>query len=237
MPDLPSIVVRDLVKTFRLLGSAATVIALDLPKLEVKRGETVAIIGPSGSGKTTLLNVIAGLLTPSQGEVVVNGTAIHTLDERARDRFRARTIGYVFQAFNLLPAFSALENVRIAMDLCHVVPAKERQERARLLLAELGLGARMHHKPGQLSAGEQQRVGVARALANAPQVILADEPTASVDQETREIVLNSLLVEAQTNGKIVMVATHDDGLLPRFDRVERLRKSATNPLMVTREDG
>jgi lipoprotein-releasing system ATP-binding protein len=95
----------------------------------------------------------------------------------------------------------------------------------------------MHHKPGQLSAGEQQRVGVARALANAPQVILADEPTASVDQETREIVLNSLLVEAQTNGKIVMVATHDDDLLPRFDRVERLRKSATNPLMVTREDG
>src|SRR5262245_26923795 len=134
MPDLPSIVVRDLVKTFRLPGSAATVIALDLPKLEVKRGETVAIIGPSGSGKTTLLNIIAGLLPASQGEVFVNGTAIHTLDERARDRFRARTIGYVFQAFNLLPAFSAIENVRIAMDLCHVVPARERQERARLLL-------------------------------------------------------------------------------------------------------
>ena len=228
--------VRDLVKTFRLPGSAATVSALDLPTLEVKGGETVAIIGPSGSGKTTLLNIIAGLLFPSQGEVFVNGTAIHTLDERARDRFRARTIGYVFQTFNLLPAFSALENVRIAMDLCHVVPAQERQERARLLLADLGLGSRMHHKPGQLSAGEQQRVGVARALANAAQVILADEPTASVDQDAREVVLNRLLGEAKAGGKIVMVATHDYGLLPRFDRVERLSKSETNLLRVGRED-
>jgi ABC-type lipoprotein export system ATPase subunit len=236
MPELPSIVVRDLVKTFRLPGSAATVIALDLPTLEVKNGETVAIIGPSGSGKTTLLHTIAGLLLPSQGEVFVNGTAIHTLDERARDRFRARTIGYVFQAFNLLPAFSALENVGITMDLCHVLPAQERQERARLLLVELGLGDRMRHKPGQLSAGEQQRVGVARALANAPQVILADEPTASVDQETREVVLNRLLVEAKTGGKIVIVATHDYTLLPRFDRVERLRKSKTHLVTVGRDD-
>jgi putative ABC transport system ATP-binding protein len=202
----------------------------------VKGGETVAIIGPSGSGKTTLLNIIAGLLTPSQGEVLVNGTSIHTLGERARDRFRARTIGYVFQAFNLLPAFSAIENVRIAMELCHVMPAQDRQERARLLLAELGLGSRMHHKPRQLSAGEQQRVGVARALANAPQVILADEPTASVDQDTREVVLNHLLVEAKSDGKIVMVATHDDDLLPRFDRVERLSKSETNLLTAGRED-
>ena len=116
------------------------------------------------------------------------------------------------------------------------MPAPERQERARLLLAELGLGSRMRHKPGQLSAGEQQRVGVARALANAPPVILADEPTASVDQETGEVVLHHLLIEAKTAGKIVMVATHDDGLVPRFDRVERLRKSQTNPLMVARED-
>jgi putative ABC transport system ATP-binding protein len=236
MPELPSIVVRDLVKTFRLPGSAATVIALDLPTLEVKSGETVAIIGPSGSGKTTLLHTVAGLLPPTQGEVFVNGTAIYTLDERARDRFRARTIGYVFQAFNLLPAFSAIENVCIAMDLSHVVPPPERQERARLLLVELGLGARMRHKPGQLSAGEQQRVGVARALANAPQVILADEPTASVDQDTREVVLNRLLVEAKTGGKIVIVATHDNGLLPTFDRVERLTKSETKLVTVGRED-
>ena len=236
MPELPSLVVRELVKTFRLPGSAASVIALNLPTLEVKSGETVAIIGPSGSGKTTLLNIIAGLLPPSQGEVFVNGTAIHTLDERARDRFRARTIGYVFQAFNLLPAFSAIENVRIAMDLCRVVPAKDRQERARLLLVELGLGARMRHKPGQLSAGEQQRVGVARALANTPQVILADEPTASVDQETREVVLHHLLLEAKIGGKIVILATHDHGLLPRFDRVERLSMSETTLLTVGRED-
>ena len=236
MPDVPSLVVRDLVKTFRLPGAATTVTALNLPALEVKHGETVAIIGPSGSGKTTLFNIIAGLLTPSQGEVLVNGTAIHRLSERARDRFRARTIGYVFQAFNLLPAFSALENVRIAMDLSQVIPASERQERARLLLSRLGLANRMRHKPGQLSAGEQQRVGVARALANASQVILADEPTASVDQETREVVLNHLLVEAKTGGKIVLVATHDHGLLASFDRVERLNGRPTNLLTVGRED-
>jgi ABC-type lipoprotein export system ATPase subunit len=236
MPNLPSIVVRDLVKTFRLPGSAATVKALDLPTLEVQSGETVAIIGPSGSGKTTLLHIIAGLLPPSEGEVLVNGTAIHTLGERARGRLRARTIGYVFQAFNLLPAFSVLENVRIAMDLCHVVPAVERRERARLLLVELGLGARMHHKPGQLSAGEQQRVGVAQALANGPQVLLADESTASVDQETRTTVLHRLLVEAKTGGKVVMVATHDHGLLASFDRVQRLGNVETNLLSVGGEN-
>jgi ABC-type lipoprotein export system ATPase subunit len=235
MSDLTSLVVRDLEKTFRVPSAAAPLIALDRLTLEVRGGETVAIIGPSGSGKTTLLNMIAGLLTPSQGEVMVNGTAIHKLGERARDRFRARTIGYVFQAFDLLPAFSALENVRIAMDLCQVVPAPQRQERARLLLSGMGLGARMGHKLGQLSAGEQQRVGVARALANAPQLILADEPTASVDQETREVVLNHLLQEAKVGGKIVMVATHDHGLLARFDRVQRLRKRETNLLTVGRE--
>jgi len=199
-------------------------VALALPRLEVCSGECVAIIGPSGSGKTTLFHIIAGLLTPSQGEVQVCGVSLGMLNGHARDRWRARTIGYVFQAFNLLPALSALENVYLALDLGAVVPRAARRARGSALLHELGLGARLHHRPGALSTGEQQRVAVARALANATAVLLADEPTANVDPETREVVLSRLLAEARTRDKVLLVATHDHSLLGRFDRVVHLDK-------------
>ena len=121
---LSIIVVRDLVKTFRLPGTATTFTAVDMPRLEIVAGERVALIGPSGSGKTTLLHILAGLLHPSQGEVMVNGVALGSLREKDRDRFRAKTIGYVFQSFNLLPAFSALDNVRLALDVLRCYPTR-----------------------------------------------------------------------------------------------------------------
>ena len=222
MPAPPVIVVRDLVKRFRAPGAATTFVALTLPSLEVCGGECVAVIGPSGSGKTTLFHIIAGLLSPSQGEVLVHGMSLGMLQGKDRDRWRARTIGYVFQSFNLLPAFSALENVCLALDLGATMPRAARRAQASALLRELGLGPRLHHRPGALSTGEQQRVAVARALANAPAVLLADEPTANVDPETREVVLARLLAAARTAEKVLMVATHDHSLLTRFDRVVRL---------------
>ena len=229
MPSTPVIVVRNLVKTFSLPGTTAMVTALTMPWLEIARGERVAVVGPSGSGKTTLFHIIAGLLQPSQGEVRVNDVALGTLRERERDRFRAKTIGYVFQSFNLLPAFSALDNVRLALDVCGREPRRARRAKARALLHDLGLGARLHHLPQALSTGEQQRVAVARALANAPDVLLADEPTAHVDPETREVVLTRLFQEVATGHTILLVATHDHTLLPRFDKVVHLPHTALAP--------
>jgi len=200
-----------------------------MPWLEIARGERVAVVGPSGSGKTTLFHLIAGLLQPSQGEVRVNDVALGTLRERDRDHFRAKTIGYVFQSFNLLPAFSALDNVRLALDVCGREPRRARRDKARALLNDLGLGARLHHLPQALSTGEQQRVAVARALANAPDVLLADEPTAHVDPETREVVLTRLFQEVVTGHAILLVATHDHTLLPRFDKVVHLPQIALTP--------
>jgi len=200
-----------------------------MPWLEITGGERVAVIGPSGSGKTTLFHLIAGLLQPSQGEIRVNDVSLGTLSERDRDRFRAKTIGYVFQSFNLLPAFSALDNVRLALDVCGREPRRARRDKARALLHDLGLGARLQHLPQALSTGEQQRVAVARALANAPDVLLADEPTAHVDPETREVVLTRLFQEVATSNTILLVATHDHTLLPRFDKVVHLPQTALSP--------
>ena len=229
MPSTPVIVVRNLVKTFSLPGTTATLTALTMPWLEITGGERVAVIGPSGSGKTTLFHLIAGLLQPSQGEVRVNDVSLGTLGERDRDRFRAKTIGYVFQSFHLLPAFSALDNVRLALDVCGREPRRARRAKARALLHDLGLGARLQHLPQALSTGEQQRVAVARALANAPDVLLADEPTAHVDPETREVVLARLFQEVVTSNTILLVATHDHTLLPRFDKVVHLPQTALAP--------
>ena len=203
---------------FRQPGGGRT-IALAPTTLTVRAGEAVALVGPSGSGKTTLLSIIAGLLLPTTGEVEVAGVALGGLGEAARDRFRARHIGFVFQAFNLLPAFTARENVELALTLAGALPRPERRARAEALLRELGLGHRLNHRPAQLSAGEQQRVGVARALANRPSVLLADEPTANVDPDTRDTVLATLLAATRAAGGALLVATHDHSLLGRFDHV------------------
>ena len=172
-----SLQLRNVIKTYREPdGNVLTV--LDIESFEIGRAEQVVLVGASGGGKTSLLNVISGISTPDRGSVSVDGTEITRLPEVARDRFRAEHIGFVFQTFNLLPAFSALENVLLGMSFSGK-PVDSKQ--ARELLDRVGLGHRVSHRPPQLSVGEQQRVAVARALANRPSLLLADEPTANVD--------------------------------------------------------
>src|SRR5215470_5669502 len=180
MTEVPAAVTLHGVKKAFPLGNGRTLDALNIEHWSVSAGSCTVLTGPSGSGKTTLLNLIAGVSLPTAGTVAVHDTDISALPEARRDRFRARHIGYVFQTFNLLAAFSALENVMLAMMFARTVPRRHHRRQARDLLTRLGLGPRLHYKPGQLSRGEQQRVAIARALANNPPLILADEPCASL---------------------------------------------------------
>jgi putative ABC transport system ATP-binding protein len=194
---------------------------LDIERLAVARGEQVVLRGRSGCGKTTLLNCIAGLTAVDAGRVEIHGHDVTRLAEAARDRFRARHIGIVFQTFNLLPAFSALENVLLGMTFTGM-PANV--ERARQLLADVGLSHRLDHKPRALSVGEQQRVAVARALANRPVLLLADEPTANVDPAHQQQVID-LLREACRREQIAMLlVTHATEVAEQFERVEYLEQ-------------
>ncbi len=192
---------------------------LDIGRFAVEAGEQVVLMGRSGCGKTTLLNCIAGLSNIGGGKISVNDRDLFNMPEVVRDRFRARFIGFVFQTFNLLPAFTALENVLLGMTFTGQKPDAER---ACELLDSLGLGHRLAHKPAALSVGEQQRVGVARALANRPLLLLADEPTANVDPAHQQQIID-LLREACRNEKIAMLlVTHTPEVANQFDRVEQL---------------
>ena len=189
---------------------------LSIAHFEVKPAEQVALVGQSGGGKTTLLNVIAGITAADAGLVQIDGVDITRLPEVSRDRFRAERIGIVFQTFNLLPAFTALENVLLGMTFSGKVDRKH----AHRLLEQVGLGQRLNHKPGQLSVGEQQRVSVARALANRPKLMLADEPTASVDLAHQETILTLLRNACSENNVSLLLVTHSEDVSSQFDRVE-----------------
>ena len=192
---------------------------MDIPKLVVNEGEQVALIGQSGGGKTTLLHLIAGLLSADGGSISVDGINLTKLSEQGRDRFRAHSIGYVFQTFNLLPAFTALENVRLGMTFG---AGKADNQRARELLNRVGLSERENYRPGQLSVGQQQRVAIARAMAAKPRLLLADEPTANIDPKSAESVLD-LIVESCKNENIaLLMVTHDMQIASRFGRTDRL---------------
>ena len=217
-PAGPVLSLRGVTKSFPLADGGALQV-LDVEHLEVPAGDCTVIRGRSGSGKTTLLNLIAGVSVPTGGTIVVHGTEITALPEARRDRFRAERIGYVFQAFNLLPAFSALENVVLAMMFARAIPRREQRTRAGAILTRLGLGARLGHKPGQLSRGEQQRVAIARALANDPPLILADEPCASLDAATAREVLAVLLAVCREAAKTLLVVSHDEAVLGAGDRL------------------
>jgi putative ABC transport system ATP-binding protein len=194
---------------------------LDIERLEIARGEQVVLRGRSGCGKTTLLNCIAGLTTVDSGQIQIHGHDVTRLSEAVRDRFRAKHIGFVFQTFNLLPGFSALENVMLGMTFTGVRPDGER---ARQLLADVGLGHRLHHKPRALSVGEQQRVAVARALANRPLLLLADEPTANIDPAHQQQVID-LLRDACGREQIAMLlVTHSPEVAGQFERIEYLEQ-------------
>ena len=202
-------------------GESLTV--LDIERLELPPGTWTVLKGRSGSGKTTLLNLIAGISIPTEGTITVHDAEIFALPEPQRDRFRARHVGYVFQAFNLLSAFSALENVMLAMTFADAVPKRSQRRRAADILSRLGLGTRLSHKPQHLSRGEQQRVAIARALANDPPVILADEPCASLDVRTAQEVLVELLAVCREDGKTLLMVSHDDVSLGDADRVVDMR--------------
>lgn len=192
---------------------------LDIPRLEVARGEQVVIRGRSGGGKTTLLNAISGLSTVDAGRIAINGTDVTRIPEVGRDRFRARHLGIVFQTFNLLAGFSALENVLLGMTF---TGQRRDTQRAKDLLARVGLSQRLTHKPAALSVGEQQRVAVARALVNRPVLLLADEPTANIDPAHQQQVVD-LLREVCTDENVAMLlVTHADEVANQFERVEHL---------------
>ena len=198
-------------------GGGATVQAVRDVSLAVPRGEFLAIRGRSGSGKTTLLNLIAGLDRPDAGEVFVAGQRISSYGEAQLTELRRHTIGFVFQSFALLPLFSARENVELALRIAGV-HGRAGVERARELLEAVGLGARAEHRPYELSGGEQQRVAVARALANRPALLIADEPTGELDSATGSQIFE-LLRGVTADGVTVLTATHDPLMLEHVDRV------------------
>jgi putative ABC transport system ATP-binding protein len=221
MPDSTTKLVlqlRDLRKSYREAdGNLLEVIRLR--QFDLAAGEQVVLVGESGSGKSTLLNLIAGILLPDEGEIVVNGTNPASLSEAARDRFRAANIGYVFQSFNLLQGFTALENVLLGQMFGG---GNGGSDRAAQLLKSVGLGHRLHHKPRALSVGEQQRVAIARALVNAPPLVLADEPTGSLDSKNGAAVLE-LLRQVCADGKhTLLLVTHDPQVMNNFEKVVRL---------------
>ncbi len=188
---------------------------LDVPQLTLAAGEQVALRGASGTGKTTLLHVIAGIVRPDAGSVRVAGEDVARFDEAARDAWRAQHVGYVFQMFNLLQGFSALENVALASMFAG--PAKV--ERARELLERVGLAGRLDYLPRKLSIGQQQRVAVARALVNSPQLVLADEPTGNLDRANAEAALALLRETCSESGAALLVVSHDERVVERFERV------------------
>ncbi|MDX6759613.1 MULTISPECIES: ABC transporter ATP-binding protein [Streptomyces] len=216
----PIVVVDDVHHSF---GSGAQAVhALRGVSFEVRRGELTALKGRSGSGKTTLLNLVGGLDTPTSGRISVDGTDLAALGEPDLLALRRDRIGFVFQSFGLIPVLTAAENVGVPMRLRRM-PAREREERARTLLALVGLADHAEQRPGELSGGQQQRVAVARALANEPDLIIADEPTGQLDSETGRSIMELLRAVVRSESVTVLVATHDPNLIELADRVVELR--------------
>ena len=210
----PILKVSNLTKTYKSGESSLTV--LHDVSFEVNRGASCAIVGPSGSGKTTLLGLCAGLDNPSEGSVMLNGIVLDKLSEDEKAKVRNQHIGFIFQNFNLLPTLTALENVMIPLELQN---RPHPRKRALELLEKVGLGDRVKHYPAQLSGGEQQRVSIARAFANEPAILFADEPTGNLDGETGATIENLILELNKNAGTTLIMVTHDLELANRTDRV------------------
>lgn len=221
-PDVVTLKTREL--TRRYAAPSGDVLALDRVTASFESGKINAIVGPSGSGKSTLLNLLAGFDRPTSGEVDFAGVSIGTLNENDRSELRLKSFGFVFQSFNLITVLSAEQNVAFPLGLAGVPPA-ERRERALELLGRFGLANRAGHLPHRLSGGERQRVSLARALANDPAVVFADEPTGNLDSRSGELVLEALRGVAD-DGRTVLVVTHDLQVAAWADRVLELRDGA-----------
>jgi len=212
--------IRNLLKSYTE-PSGNRLLILDIPQLDIAQGEQVVLRGESGGGKTTLLHIISGIVTADSGSIRLDGTELTAFSESRRDRIRADKMGYVFQSFNLLPAFTALENVRLGMTFAR---KKLSAERGKELLAKVGLADRMHYRPSQLSVGQQQRVAVARALANKPRLLLADEPTANVDPANQKRIIDLIKEVCRDELVAILLVTHSDEIAGQFERVERLEQ-------------
>ncbi|MGC1464649.1 MAG: ABC transporter ATP-binding protein [Pseudolabrys sp.] len=200
-------------------GAARVHILKDID-LNIGRGEAIGLVGPSGSGKSTLLMAMAGLERPDTGSIAVAGEDLNKLDEDALARFRGRNVGIVFQSFHLIPTMTAIENVAVPLELAG---AAAPEQTARRELAAVGLAERLHHYPAQLSGGEQQRVALARALAPDPAILVADEPTGNLDEDTGKQIIDLLFAGHARRGTTLILVTHDHALAARCDRVVRLR--------------
>jgi putative ABC transport system ATP-binding protein len=195
--------------------------ALKSIDLQVDRGEFVAVVGKSGSGKSTLINMITGIDRPTSGEVLVDDTRVHTLNEGRMAVWRGRHIGVVFQFFQMLPTLTVIENVMLPMDFCNMYLMRERQERAVYLLEQVGIAEQAHKLPSAISGGEQQRAAIARALANDPSIIAADEPTGNLDSKTAEAIFQ-LFEKLVGEGKTIVMVTHDRELARQVTRTVTL---------------
>jgi putative ABC transport system ATP-binding protein len=216
------IIARALEQTYMSGGQPLTVLK-DID-LEIEARSAVAIVGPSGSGKTTLLGLLAGLDLPSAGSVTLDGQNLGELSEDERAALRAEKLGFVFQSFQLIPTLTALENVLVPIELQSSAPTNgtAAEARAQDLLVRVGLGDRGHHYPAQLSGGEQQRVGLARAFANRPKILMADEPTGNLDAVTGQNVIDLMVSLNQEEGTTLVLVTHDTELAARAHRIVRL---------------
>jgi putative ABC transport system ATP-binding protein len=211
----PLIRLEGVTKTYANAGGAFT--ALEDVSLSIERGEFVVIVGQSGSGKSTLLNLIAGIDRPSHGAVFVGQTPVHALRERELPGWRGRAVGIVFQFFQLLPTLTGVENVMLPMDFCGTWRGPERRSRALMLLERLGVADQAHKLPSTMSGGQQQRVAVARALANGPDVLLADEPTGNLDSRTSDAMLE-LFADLVRDGQTIVMVTHERAALSQAHR-------------------
>lgn len=215
-PDAPAVKLQAVRKVYTT--GAGQFEALRGVDLQVNNGEFVAVVGKSGSGKSTLINMITGIDRPTTGELWVAGTPVHTLSENQIAVWRGKTVGVVFQFFQLLPTLTALENVMLPMDFCNMYDHSERPERARQLLDLVGVGDQADKLPANLSGGQQQRVAIARSLANDPPLLVADEPTGNLDSRTAAAVID-LFNQLARSGKTILMVTHDQELAERSSRI------------------
>ena len=220
--------VEELRHTYRAPALAERTV-LEIAAWQAGAGEQVLLRGISGSGKTTLLNILAGLLPPSAGSVWLGGQLLYGLSESQRDRLRAASIGYIFQMHHLAPTLSALENVEMPLVFGGQLGRRARLARAGELLDAVGLAEWAHHRPAQMSTGQRLRVAVARSLAAQPALVLADEPTAALDEQSRDAVMTLVQESCRQRGATLIVASHDPALTSRFDRVLDLQRGALAP--------
>lgn len=218
--EKPFIVVKELSKAYRM--GDEVVVALRKINIEIARGEICCIFGASGSGKSTLLNMMAGLEPPSRGEIVIDGVEITKLSENSLAAFRQKNIGFIFQSYNLMHMMTAAENVALPMMFCGV-DKKKRELAARSVLKAVGLGDRMNHYPTQMSGGQQQRTGIARAFVTRPKIVFADEPTGNLDTKTTTEIMNMMVGFARKYNETLILVTHNPELASYADRIVTLR--------------